>query len=130
MRSVKHNFGLDAGKIWKTLEKNGTLKVKDIIKKAKMSDRELYYGVGWLARENKIYEENKEFYRLGNTNLNQKIGTNAGKVWKIMDIWGEVNIKTISRLSELKEHEIYSALGWLAKEDKIKVDENEIFDLK
>ena len=130
MRSLECNFGYNAGKIWKILERDGALNDKEIIKKTDLSSKGFYSGLGWLARENKIFEECDSIYRLGDTNLSLEIGTNAGKIWKIMDIWGEVNTKTIMRLSELKENEVYSALGWLAREDKIKTNENELFDLK
>ena len=44
-----------AGKIWEALNENGELKSKDLkkITKAK-SEKELYLGLGWLLREDKI----------------------------------------------------------------------------
>jgi len=59
---------------------------------------------------------------LDSTNLESKIGTNAGKVWKVLDIWGELDVSTITRLTRTDEQDVYSSLGWLAREDKICAD--------
>ena len=130
MRSSAVKFGMVAGKIWAALEGQRCLKKDKILKALQINENEFYSGIGWLARENKIFEEDEVGYGLGPTNLTAKIGINAGKVWKVMDIWGEVNISTIVRLADIGEKEIYSALGWLAKEDKIYVSEKQTYDLK
>ena len=130
MRSSAVKFEMVAGKIWATLEGKGCLKKDKILKASQLNESEFYAGMGWLARENKIFEENEFHYGLGPTNLTSKIGINAGRVWKVMDIWGEVNISTIGRLADMGEKEIYSALGWLAKEDKIYIGEKQTYNLK
>ncbi|MCQ2266958.1 MAG: winged helix-turn-helix domain-containing protein [Bacteroidaceae bacterium] len=44
-----------AGAIWVALNEQGTLTGKDLKKAAKIkSDKELYLGLGWLLREDKI----------------------------------------------------------------------------
>ena len=44
-----------AGAIWNALNENGTLGAKELKKAAKAkSDKELYLGLGWLLREDKI----------------------------------------------------------------------------
>ncbi len=44
-----------AGKIWEALNTNGELTGKDLKKAAKVrSEKELYLGLGWLLREDKI----------------------------------------------------------------------------
>ncbi|RRD79685.1 hypothetical protein EII14_06005 [Alloprevotella sp. OH1205_COT-284] len=44
-----------AGKIWHALNENGTLTGKDLKKACgKLTDKELYLGLGWLLREEKI----------------------------------------------------------------------------
>lgn len=49
------NTGSIAGAIWNALNENGTLGAKELKKAAKAkSDKELYLGLGWLLREDKI----------------------------------------------------------------------------
>ena len=130
VRSSTVKFEIGAGKIWAALEGQRCLEKDKILKAAQLNENDFYSALGWLARENKIFEEDEAHYGLGTTNLTSKIGTNAGRVWRVMDIWGEVNISTIGRLAEMSEKEAYSALGWLAKEDKICVSEKQMYNLK
>lgn len=122
MRDITGKFGKNAGKIWSTLNEKGPMGKEDLVKVTKLKDREFYSAIGWLARENKIYRESEEWYKLENTNLTPEIGMNAGKVWNVMNVWGEVDVPTMKRLAEIDEKEIYSALGWLARENKICAD--------
>ena len=117
MRDPIVKFGEDAGKIWQTLHGHGYLDEEKVLEITKLTDREFHAGMGWLAREDKIAKKNQ--YELDNTNLESRIGTNAGKVWKVMDIWGKLEVPTITRLTRVDEHDVYSALGWLAREGKI-----------
>ena len=48
-----------------------------------------------------------------------KIGTLAGKIWETLQKNGEVNITQLSKNLTAKSTEVYQALGWLAREDKI-----------
>lgn len=44
-----------AGAIWNALNENGTLNAKDLKKAAKAkSEKELFLGLGWLLREDKL----------------------------------------------------------------------------
>ena len=129
MRDPIVKFGEDAGKIWQTLCGHGYLDEEKVLEIAKLTDREFHAGMGWLAREDKIAK--KDQYELDSTNLESKIGTNAGKVWKVLDIWGELDVSTITRLTRADKQDVCSALGWLAREDKICADSKlEKFDLK
>ena len=123
-------FGESAGKIWQALNQRSPLKKEDILKITKLSESDFHAGVGWLARENKISKDAGGFYKLDATNLSPNIGSTAGRVWKIMDIWGNVEFPMITRLADVDVEEAYSALGWLAREDKIKINEKEKYDLK
>ena len=129
MRDVTVKFGNSAGKIWQVLNEKGCLKKDDIIQITNLNETDLHTGIGWLARENKISRQ-QDWYKLENTNLDSEIGTHAGRIWKILDIWGEADIETIKRLSDLNENQVHLAIGWLAKEDKIKLDEKNRFNLK
>lgn len=45
-----------AGAIWVALDEQGTLTGKGLKKAAKIkSDKDLYLGLGWLLREDKVY---------------------------------------------------------------------------
>ncbi len=130
VRSSTVKFEIGAGKIWAVLEGQECLEKNKILKVTQLNENEFYAGIGWLARENKIFEEDEVHYGLGATNLTSEIGTNAGRVWRVMDIWGEVNISTIRRLADMGEKEAYSAIGWLAKEGKIYINEKQMYNLK
>ena len=50
-----------AGKIWNALNENGQLTRKDLKKAAKLkNEKDLYLGLGWLLREDKIQAESAD----------------------------------------------------------------------
>lgn len=61
---MKEKIGADAGIVWKILDEMGTLNVKDLKKTGKLTDKDLYAAIGWLAREEKLVfkQEEKELY--------------------------------------------------------------------
>lgn len=61
---MKEKIGSDAGRIWKVLDENGEKSVKDLKKVVKLTDKEIYAAIGWLAREEKLSfkEEEKELF--------------------------------------------------------------------
>ena len=63
MKNVINNFGRNAGKIWTTINVHGPLNRSDLIKKTRLKENDFYAGVGWLARENKIYRMYKRHYQ-------------------------------------------------------------------
>ena len=130
MRDLTTKFGENAGKIWLVLNKEGCLKEKKLMKITQLDNDDFFIGVGWLAKENKISKEDKDCFKLDVSNLDSEIGAHAGKVWKILDIWGDADFTTIKRLSDLEDNEVHAALGWLARENKICVDEKQKYNLK
>ena len=49
------NTGSIAGAIWNALNENGAMGAKELKKAAKAkSEKELYLGLGWLLREDKL----------------------------------------------------------------------------
>lgn len=48
------------------------------------------------------------------------IGENAGAIWRELNAKGEQNISALKRSTKLDDKNLYLALGWLAKENKIK----------
>lgn len=118
MPTLNEKFGRNAGKVWVALNKKGPLNETSLIRNTKLSENDLYAAVGWLARENKIYKDGN-LYRLGQTNLTGKIGLNAGKVWKTLNSQKEIDISSISKINQIDTRDAYSALGWLARENKV-----------
>lgn len=56
--------------------------------------------------------------------LKEKIGYTAGTVWMTL-VKGEQSVKEIKKETKLTEKEILLALGWLAREEKIELREEE-----
>ncbi len=59
------------------------------------------------------------------------IGTNAGSVWVALNTADALGVKQLKKITKLKDKELYAALGWLARENKIVIapdpdDEKEI----
>lgn len=54
-----------------------------------------------------------------------KIGTNAGDIWQILNEKGNVKIADLKKHTKKDIKDIYLALGWLARENKIRFIEAE-----
>ncbi|MDE6115191.1 hypothetical protein E4T81_00985 [Barnesiella sp. WM24] len=53
------------------------------------------------------------------------IGYNAGLVWNALNEADALGLKQIKKVTKLKDKELFAALGWLARENKILIAENE-----
>ena len=51
--------------------------------------------------------------------LNEKFGINAGLVWNLLSEKGPLNVKDVKKGTKLTEKDLYAALGWLAREEKV-----------
>lgn len=51
---MKEKIGTNAGIIWEYLDAEGKTALKDIKKNCKLTERDTYAALGWLAREGKI----------------------------------------------------------------------------
>jgi hypothetical protein len=118
MSDIVSVFGDQAGTVWQILHNRGPLVESELLSLTHLTEPQLYAAVGWLARENKIRKENST-YLLGETNLVPTIGKDAGKIWRTLEIWGEVDVQSLSRLSRIVEHDVFTAVGWLAREGKV-----------
>ena len=118
MNEIMKSFGYNAGRLWEILSTEGPQVQTKLIKKTKLREDEFYGAIGWLARENKIFRD-KRTYKIGETNLTEKIGSDAGKVWGTLCRYNEIDISSIYRLAKVEKRDCYSALGWLAREGKI-----------
>jgi len=118
MINIIEEYGRNAGKIWETLYSHGSLTEKKLMYATGLKAHEFHAAIGWLARENKICK-NDIIYQLGETNMADQIGQNAGKIFSVLETMKEVDISKIPKLMEIKPRDAYSALGWLARENKI-----------
>lgn len=57
--------------------------------------------------------------------MKEKIGTDAGRVWNVLDENGTKTVKELKKLIKLNDKEIYAAIGWLAREEKLIFDQKE-----
>jgi len=118
MPNMLECYGRNAGKVWQTLEKKGSLTPNKIMKATKLNEDDFYAAIGWLARENKICKTGSK-YTLGETNLDNRIGRNAGKIWKTLQDIGYVDAPYLPKLSGVQTKDAFTAVGWLAREGKI-----------
>jgi len=51
-------------------------------------------------------------------------GKNAGVVWRTLNEKGKLGLRDISKFSKLSMLEVNGAIGWLARENKVKMVEN------
>jgi len=50
----------------------------------------------------------------------ESIGTTAGVVWTALSTSGKMSVKELKKVTKIRaDKELFSALGWLAKEDKL-----------
>ncbi|MBF6627051.1 MAG: winged helix-turn-helix domain-containing protein [Proteiniphilum sp.] len=54
--------------------------------------------------------------------INKQIGTNAGIIWNLLNDYQKWNISQLHEASGLSEQEIYTAIGWLSRENKIEIE--------
>ncbi|MCL1943369.1 MAG: winged helix-turn-helix domain-containing protein [Candidatus Azobacteroides sp.] len=57
--------------------------------------------------------------------LNEKFGISAGLVWNLLNENGPMNAKDIKKASKLTDKDLFAAFGWLAREDKISIADEE-----
>ena len=53
------------------------------------------------------------------------LGYNAGLVWNALNEADALGLRQIKKITKLKDKELYLALGWLARENKIAIAEGE-----
>ena len=56
----------------------------------------------------------------------ETIGLWAGAVWNALnENDGALGMKALKKATKLKEKELYAAIGWLAREGKVSIDDAE-----
>lgn len=53
------------------------------------------------------------------------IGNNAGLIWNALSTKNGQTVKELKKVTKLKDKTIYPAIGWLAREGKISIEEQE-----
>jgi len=121
MTTIVEEFGQNAGKVWQALYTKGPLSQTKLSTTTTLDEHELQAAIGWLAREDKICRHGT-VYKLGSTNLVDKVGADAGKVWAALSKkQTDVDVSSLTRLTRIPVNDVYTALGWLARENKIEV---------
>lgn len=54
------------------------------------------------------------------------IGYYAGKVWSLLDENVYMNFETLKKETSLSDADLWSAIGWLARENKIEIDNSQV----
>ena len=54
----------------------------------------------------------------------ETIGTWAGAVWNALNEADALGMKQLKKITKLKEKEVYVAIGWLARENKVVINVN------
>ncbi len=49
----------------------------------------------------------------------EKVGKNSGEIWKVLNEKGALTAKLLEEATGLKKDEMFLALGWLIKEEKV-----------
>lgn len=57
---LKEKAGVIAGTIWNALNETGGMTAKQLKKATKLVDKDLFLGLGWLLREDKVSVEEVE----------------------------------------------------------------------
>jgi hypothetical protein len=57
--------------------------------------------------------------------MKEKIGSDAGSIWKVLDEQGPKSVKALKKLAKLTDKEVYAAIGWLAREEKLAFNKTE-----
>ncbi len=56
----------------------------------------------------------------------EKIGTNAGLVWNVLNDLGKMDVKQLKKVTKLRtDKELFAAIGWLAKEGKLHFEDSD-----
>ncbi|GHT39892.1 hypothetical protein FACS189437_04590 [Bacteroidia bacterium] len=55
----------------------------------------------------------------------EKIGNDAGRVWSVLSEKGSKSIKDLKKLLKVTDKEIYAAIGWLSREEKLIFNEKD-----
>ena len=118
-------FGYNAGRLWNVINNVGCISEEEMMDLTNLREYEVCMAIGWLAREDKIRKDGEQ-YSISNTNLTYEIGENAGKIWRCLYQEGVEDAHTLLDKTNLSYREFYKAIGWLSRENKIKINLDKI----
>lgn len=72
-------------------------------------EKDLYINILGLTKRKKMNTET--------------IGTWAGLIWNALNEVESLGFKQVKKTTKLKEKELYAAMGWLAREGKLNIEE-------
>ena len=57
-------IGIDAGKLWTKLDEEGRMNVRSLRNAIKLTERDTFAAIGWLAKEGKLTleKDGRDFY--------------------------------------------------------------------
>lgn len=61
--------------------------------------------------------------------IETKFGYNAGKIWLVLDKKESLKKKDIKKITKLSDVDFHSGIGWLAREDKISIQDQDYYKL-
>ena len=102
------------------LDERGCVGRDELLDLVCLSDFDFFTGLGWLACEGKI-ALNEGVFCLGEGVSSGGFGGFAGRVWRVLDVWGDADFVTLKRLTGLDDVDVDCGLGWLGREGKLVV---------
>lgn len=57
--------------------------------------------------------------------MKEKIGIDAGRIWNVLNENGVKSVKELKKTLKLNDKEIFAAIGWLAREEKLDCEKRE-----
>jgi len=54
----------------------------------------------------------------------EEIGAWAGLVWNALNEADTLGVKQVKKITKLKDKEVFAAIGWLARENKLTITED------
>jgi len=56
--------------------------------------------------------------------MSDVIGEAAGTIWQYLNEHGEASVNKVTTETGLNKNDVHRGIGWLAKEDKLKIEIN------
>lgn len=119
---LKEKIGNEAGAVWNAILASDQASFTKIRNETQLKNNEVYEAIGWLAREDKVKREGRR-YKLDSTNLTPEIGENAGKIYDALHENNQLTMNDLLKSGRINRKNVWTAIGWLAREDKLEMDE-------
>ncbi|MDL2223004.1 winged helix-turn-helix domain-containing protein [Bacteroidales bacterium OttesenSCG-928-M11] len=57
--------------------------------------------------------------------MKEKIGNDAGRIWNLLNESDAKSVKELKKALKMNDKEIYAAIGWLSREEKLECEKKE-----